>query len=106
MLIGIIDMGATHSFVSLGLYDRLGLKLYYMVRSMIVDTPNLGPVTTLWVSLNCSLTSYGKSFGIDLVCILLNKLDVILGMHWLKFNHVHINYFDKSMSFQEFDVSD
>lgn len=35
-----------------------------------------------------------------------NQLDVILRMNWLKFNHIHIKYFDKSMSFSEFDTSD
>lgn len=27
-------------------------------------------------------------------------------MNLLEFNHIHINYFDKTMSFQEFDASD
>lgn len=27
-------------------------------------------------------------------------------MNWLEFNHVHINCFDKSVSFREFDASD
>lgn len=39
----------------------------------------------------------------DLVCLQLNKLDVILGMNWLKFNHVYINYFNKTISFLELD---
>lgn len=37
-LIIIIDMGATHSFVSLDCGERLGLKLSSMVGSVIVDT--------------------------------------------------------------------
>lgn len=78
LLIDIIDTGETYSFVSLDCAKRLGLKLSSMVGSMVVDTPTLGLVTTLWVSLNCSLTIYGKSFGMDLVCLSLNKLDVIL----------------------------
>ncbi|XP_050888845.1 uncharacterized protein LOC127094008 [Lathyrus oleraceus] len=42
----------------------------------------------------------------DLVCLPLNQIDVILGMNWLEFNHVDINYFDKLVSFLEFDASD
>ncbi|XP_050888957.1 uncharacterized protein LOC127094136 [Lathyrus oleraceus] len=99
-------MSATYSFVSLECVERLGLKMSSMVESMIDDTPSLGPVTNLWVCLNCPLTIYCKSFGIDLVFLPLNKLDVILGMNWLDFNHVHINCFDKIVSFQEFDASD
>lgn len=42
----------------------------------------------------------------DLVYLPLRNLNVILGMNWLKFNHVHIICFDKTMSFLEFDASD
>ncbi|XP_050890823.1 uncharacterized protein LOC127096273 [Lathyrus oleraceus] len=60
------NYGAIHSFVSLNCAERLDLKLSSMVGSMIVDTPTLGPITILWVSLNCPLSIYGKSFGMDL----------------------------------------
>ena len=36
----------------------------------------------------------GKDFGVDLVCLPLDQLDVILGMNWLEYNHVFINCFD------------
>lgn len=98
-LIAIIDMGAMHSFISLDCVDNMDLMLSYMVGNMIIDTPANGSVTTSWVCLKCLLTIYGKSFGMDLVCLSLNQLDVILIMYWLEFNHVHINYFNKSMSF-------
>lgn len=42
----------------------------------------------------------------DLVCLPWNKLNVILGVNFLEFNHVHVNYFDNSVSFLEFDASD
>lgn len=95
-----------HSFISLECAERLDLKLSSMVESMVIDTPTNGSVTTSWVYLKCSLTIYSKSFGMDLVCLPLDKLDVILKMNSLQFNHVHINYFDKSTSFLEFDASD
>lgn len=105
-LITIIEMGVTHSFILLDSDERLGLKLSYMVRSMVVDTPTLVPITTLWVWLNCPLTIFGKNFGMDLVCLPLRNLDAILGMNWLEFNHVHINCYNKTLSFPEFVVSD
>lgn len=58
-------------------------------------------MTASWVCLNILLVIHGYSFGMDLVCLLLNQLDVILGMNWLEFNHVHINYFDKTVMFIE-----
>ncbi|XP_050878192.1 uncharacterized protein LOC127082011 [Lathyrus oleraceus] len=77
-----------------------------MVGSMVIYTPTNGLVTTSWVCLKCPLTIYGKSFWVDLVCLPLSKLDVILRMNWLEFNHVDINCFDKSVSFSEFHASD
>lgn len=52
------------------------------------------------------LTIYFKCFRMDLVCLLLSNLVVILGMNWLELNHVHINCFNKTVSFPEFDASD
>ncbi|CAL5191760.1 unnamed protein product [Lathyrus oleraceus] len=39
----------------------------------------------------------------DLVCLSLNKLDVILGINWLEFNQVHINCYNKYVLFLEID---
>ncbi|XP_050877296.1 uncharacterized protein LOC127081050 [Lathyrus oleraceus] len=100
-LIAIIDTSTTYSFISFDCDKRLGFKLLSMVGSIIVVTPALGPMTTSLVCFNCPLTIYGKNFGIDLVCLPLNKLDVILGMSLLEFNHVHINCYNKFMSFHE-----
>lgn len=99
LLIAIIDIGATHSLILIDYAERLDLMLYSLIGSMVIDTPSTSLVTTSWVCLNCSLTIYCKSFWMDLVCLPLNQLDVILGMNWLEFNHVHITYFDKSVSF-------
>ncbi|XP_050897967.1 uncharacterized protein LOC127104864 [Lathyrus oleraceus] len=104
--IAIIDTWATYSFISLDYVESLGLKLPAMVGIMVIDTPTNGPVASSWVCLNFPLTIYGKSFGMDLVFLPWNQIDVILRMNWLEFNHIHINYFDKSMSFSEFDASD
>jgi len=42
---------------------------------------------------------FGRDFEIDLVCLPLSGMDVILGMNWLEYNHVHINCFSKSVYF-------
>lgn len=41
----------------------------------------------------------GKDFGMNLVYLSLSQLDVILGMNLLDFNHVYINFFDKTILF-------
>ena len=47
------------------------------------------------------LSIFRRDFGIDLVCLPLEQLDVILGMNWLKVNRVYINYFEKTVIFPE-----
>ncbi|XP_050889144.1 uncharacterized protein LOC127094344 [Lathyrus oleraceus] len=42
-----------------------------------------------------------RDFEVDLVCLPSSQLDVILGMDWLRANHVYINYFAKAVLFLE-----
>jgi hypothetical protein len=98
-LVTIIDTGATHSFIALDCVKRLNLETSVMSGCMVIDTPANGSITTKLACVNCPVSVFGKNFGMDLVCIPLSKLDVILGMNWLKFNRVHINCYTKTVSF-------
>lgn len=102
-LIYSIDRGATYSFISLDCAKKLNMEISHMVESMVIETLANGSVTTLLVCLNFPLTIYGKDFGMDLICLPLSQLDVIMGMNWLVFYHIHINCFDKSVTFPEFE---
>jgi len=46
-----------------------------------------------------------RTFLIDLICLPLSQIDVILGMNWLSSNHVLLNYFDKTVVFDDSEVS-
>ncbi|XP_050915362.1 uncharacterized protein LOC127130384 [Lathyrus oleraceus] len=98
-LIDIINTGATHYFIDDDCVKRLGLVVSSMNGKMVIETPAKGLVTTTSVCLNCPLLIYDKDFGIDLIFLPLENLNVILGMNWLEFNHVHINYYNKSGRF-------
>ncbi|XP_058741884.1 uncharacterized protein LOC131614292 [Vicia villosa] len=98
-LITIINAGATHCFISADCVERLGLVLSTMNGEMVIDTPAKGSVTTSLVCLKCPVSIFNKDFVVDFVCLLLRGLDVILGMNWLEYNHVHINCYDKSVRF-------
>lgn len=100
-LIIVIDIGATHLFISLDCVNKLNLELSSIIRSMVIDTLTNGSVTISLVCLNCPLTIYSKDFGVDLICLPLSQLDVILRMRWLDFNRVYINYLDKNVLFAE-----
>lgn len=62
-------------------------------------------MTTLLVCANFPSTIYGRDFGVNLHFLPLSKLYVILGTNWLEFNHVDINYFDKSLKFLDSEES-
>lgn len=104
-LTAIIDIGATHSFISHDWVNNLNLEVSSMIGSKIIDTLANGTTTTLMVFLNCALTIYGKEFGVDLIYLPMSQLDVILGMNWLEFNHVNFNCFDKTVLFPKFEES-
>ncbi|XP_050895381.1 uncharacterized protein LOC127101999 [Lathyrus oleraceus] len=69
---------------------------------MVNDTPVNGLVTTSSVCLKFPLTIYGRNFGVDLVFLSLSQLHVILGMHWVDFNYMYINRYNKTILFPEF----
>ncbi|XP_050890624.1 uncharacterized protein LOC127096044 [Lathyrus oleraceus] len=79
-LISIINTGATHSFIDADCVKRLGLVVSYMSGEIVIETP-------------------AKDFSIDLMFFPLENLDVTLGMNWLEINHVHINWYNKSLEF-------
>ena len=74
-------------------------------KDLVVETPTSGFVLTSYVCLNCPVEISGRTFVIDLICFPLSQIDVILGMDWLSSNYVLLNYFDKTMVFDDSGVS-
>jgi len=98
-LISIIDTGATHCFIAIDCVAKLNLAMSDMNGEMVVETLAKGSVTTSLVCLRCPVSMFGRDFEIDLVCLPLIGMDVILGMNWLEYNHIHINCLSKSVYF-------
>ncbi|XP_050878234.1 uncharacterized protein LOC127082055 [Lathyrus oleraceus] len=84
-----------------GIEVTLALFRDAFLENMVIDTPTMGSVTTSSVCLKCPLNICDKDFEVDLVCLPLSQLDVILGMDWLRANHVYINCFMKVILFLE-----
>ncbi|XP_050916466.1 uncharacterized protein LOC127131597 [Lathyrus oleraceus] len=91
----LFDCGATHSFVSIWCMKRLGLQAIPFSPSMVVITAMDDVVKTPLICENCSLSVNGRIFQIDLICLPLEKVDVVLGMDWLPANSVFIGCEDK-----------
>ena len=79
--------------------------MFSLNKDLVVETPTSGFVLTSNVCLNCPVEISGRTFLIDLICLPLSQIDVILGMDWLSSNHVLLNYFDKTVVFDDSGVS-
>jgi len=101
----LFDSGATHSFISYSCVEKSKLSVSSLNKNLIVETPTSGSVLTSDVCLDCPVEISFRTFLIDLICLPLNQIDVILGMEWLSSNHVLLNYFDKTVAFDDFGVS-
>jgi len=98
-LIAIIDIGATHSFISGSCVERLNLVVTPLLRGMVIDTPASGSVTTSSVCARCPVNFGNVDFELDLVCLPLKHMDVIFGMDWMLTFGVSINCLTKSITF-------
>ncbi|XP_028196614.1 uncharacterized protein LOC114381538 [Glycine soja] len=84
---------------------KLKLSVSSLNKDLVIETPTSGFVITSNVCLNCPMEISGRTFLIDLICLPLSQIDVILGMDWLSSNHVLLNYFDKTVVFDDSGVS-
>ncbi|XP_058745963.1 uncharacterized protein LOC131618823 [Vicia villosa] len=76
-------------------------KVYALSGSQTTPEDRLIKVTTSFACLNYPVDIFGRKFGMELVCLPLEQLDVIRGMNWMEFNRVHINCFTKTVIFPE-----
>lgn len=98
-LIEIIDIGATHSFISVSCVERLSLVATSLLQGIIIDTPTNGLVTTSLVCAKCPVNFGNVDFELDLVCLPLKHMDMIFGMDWMLTFGVSINCLTKSVTF-------
>jgi len=97
----LFDSGATHSFISYSCVEKSKLFVSSLNKNLIVEIPTSGSVLTSDVCLDCLVEISGRTFLIDLICLPLSQIEVILGMDWLSSNHVLLNYFDKTVAFDD-----
>lgn len=95
----LFDTGASHSCISKSMVEMLALTVLPLAKPLSVKSP-LG--VTAEISLFCSgcpLIIGGKEFAADLIVIVDDAFDVILGVDWLKPNHALIDCYDMVVSF-------
>ena len=96
----LIDLRATHSFISRGYVARVGMTPVPLGCGLEIATPT---GKSLWPSqmLKGSLFSIeGQVMESDLILVDLKGLDVILGMDWLASNYASMDCFRKEVIFR------
>ena len=74
----LFDSGATHSFISLESAQRMQLPIRGLNYELRVSTPSEGKLSTHSM---CSYLNYQeKIFCLELYCLLMEGLEIILGM--------------------------
>jgi hypothetical protein len=79
----LFDSGATHSFMSARYANTNEIPLLNMRKPMIVITPK-GPVEANQMTCRLTLTIMGREFGATAIILEASRIDLILGMSWLR----------------------
>ena len=79
----LFNSGASHSFIAYTFIKKRGIPVCVMKKPMLVNSPR-GKMKTNWICLAASLIIRGLEIQANLVGIDSSRIDVILGMDWLR----------------------
>jgi hypothetical protein len=79
----LLDLGASHSFISSSFVVRHQLPITIMKQTMIVSSPR-GEMRTKHICPAISITIRGVDFLANLIVLDSKGIDIILGMDWLR----------------------
>ncbi|XP_074290268.1 uncharacterized protein LOC141616999 [Silene latifolia] len=94
----LFDTGASNSFISRSLSEKLNLTPQSRKLTFSVELPTGENISCpIWYK-DCVLTIETNCFLADLVEFDLKDFDIVLGMNWLSKNHVMVNCHEKSLT--------
>ena len=83
----LFDSGASHTFISKDCATRLGLEIGNMSIPHNIHSPR-GKLITNQTVKQVPLKFQGKIFDTHLIVLPTQKVDIILGMNWMKFHGI------------------
>ena len=95
----LVDSGSTHSFVSHLFVEHLNVRSAPLGYELSVALPLSKPIVMSTIYKNCEIRLGEKSMTIDLILLVVNHFDVILGMDWLSLNQATIDCERKEVNF-------
>ena len=95
----LIDLGATHSFISAKFIAQVNIEIQPIDCSMVVSLPTGDSLIADKVYMGCRVIIEGHEFRANLVLLDIQDFDVILGMDWLSRHHATMDFFRKEVKF-------
>ncbi|XP_010523562.1 PREDICTED: uncharacterized protein LOC104801876 [Tarenaya hassleriana] len=97
----LFDTGATHSFVSAAIVERIDVEKVKPMSNFTVRTPAGETLTVRGTLLSVPLDICGRQMPVDLIVVPIGVYDLILGMDWLTKYQAYIDCPQRTIRFQE-----
>ena len=95
----LIDLGATHSFISMGFISKVNVESQPIDCSIVVSLPTGDSWIVESVYMDSRVIIRGQEFMADLILLDIHDFDVILCMDWLSRHHATVDCYRKGVRF-------
>ncbi|KAL8156048.1 hypothetical protein AgCh_001214 [Apium graveolens] len=99
----LMNSGATRSFISESILDKLNCVAYPLEPNLIIEVANKEKVIVNKVCPDCDMVIEGRHFSADLIPFKLGEFEVILGMDWLSNHEAQIECKSKKVNLRTKD---
>ena len=95
----LIDLGATHCFISMGFISNVNVESQPIDCSIVVSLPARDSLLAKSVYIDSRVIIRCQEFLADLILLDIHEFDVILGMDWLSRHHATVDCYRKEVRF-------
>ena len=95
----LIDLGATHSFISMGFISKVNVESQPIDCSIVVSLPTGDSRIAESIYLDSRVIIKGQKFLANLILLDIHDFVVILGMDWLSRHHAIVDCYRKEVRF-------
>ena len=92
-----VDLGATHSFISVPFTERHQIESKPIDGRMVVSVPNGDTMITERIVPGSRLVIQNKDFPTDLIVLGIYDFDIVLGMDWLSKHRATLDFYKKEV---------
>ena len=95
----LIDLGATHSFISMGFISNVNVESQPIDYNIVASLPTRDSQIVESAYMDSRVIIGGQEFLADLILLDIHDIDVILGMDWLSRHHATVDCYRKEVRF-------